>query len=201
MESKDNFKISAKLDARKWKMCFCLEYLELIKVFSDAKYIYTVLISHGSYRKENRYNKYQEQDSTEEFIEFTLNECCKKGDHFQGLREGFCLTLGNELSEETPVLIKQETFLGNGAWTESSRGRESRRSTLPCGSQSCILWVMGLVSGLSLGNHSGSESFLAHALFSQDGFHHEGFWEVGGHRDWHLLSAFGLSWIIPVDSS
>ena len=49
MESKDNFKISAKLDARKWKMYFCLEYLELvIKVFSDVKYIPTVLISYGS---------------------------------------------------------------------------------------------------------------------------------------------------------
>ena len=53
--------------------------------------------------------------------------------------------------------------------------------------------VMGLVSDLSLANHSGSESFLAHALFNHDGFHHKRFWEVGGHRDWHLLSAFELS--------
>ena len=97
-------------------MCFCLEYLELvIKVFSDVKYIPTVLISYGSYRKQNRYNKFQKHDSTEEFLEFTVNECCKKGDPFQGLRVGFCLTLGNELSEETHVLIKQETFLEKGA--------------------------------------------------------------------------------------
>ena len=77
MESKDNFKISAKLDARKWKMCFCLEYLELvIKVFSDVKYIPTVLISYGSYRKQNMYNKFQEEGSTKAFIEFTVKECC-----------------------------------------------------------------------------------------------------------------------------
>ena len=42
--------------------------------------------------------------------------------------------------------------------------------------------VMGLVSGLSLANHSDSESFLVvHALFSQDGLQREGFWEVVRH--------------------
>ena len=50
--------------------------------------------------------------------------------------------------------------------------------------------VMGLVSGLSLANHSDSESFLVvHALFSQDGCQREGFWEVVG----HVLSPFDLS--------
>ena len=39
--------------------------------------------------------------------------------------------------------------------------------------------VMGLVSRLSLVNHSDSESFLVvHTLFSQDGCQREGFWEV-----------------------
>ena len=39
--------------------------------------------------------------------------------------------------------------------------------------------VMGLVSGLSLANHSDSESFLVvYAVFSQDGCQTEGFWEV-----------------------
>ena len=39
--------------------------------------------------------------------------------------------------------------------------------------------VKGLVFGLSLANHSDSESFLVvvHALFSQDGCQ-RGFWEV-----------------------
>ena len=34
---------------------------------------------------------------------------------------GSCLTLGNELSEETHVLTKQEILLGKGTWVESSR--------------------------------------------------------------------------------
>ena len=47
---------------------------------------------------------------------------------------------------------------------------------------------MGLVSGLSLANHSDSESFLVvHALFSQDGCQ-RGFWEVVG----QVVSPFDL---------
>ena len=49
---------------------------------------------------------------------------------------------------------------------------------------------MGLISGLSLANHSDSESFLVvHALFSQDGYQRGGFWEEIG----HVLSPFDLS--------
>ena len=55
--------------------------------------------------------------------------------------------------------------------------------------------VMGLVSRLSLANHSDSESFLVvHALFSQDGCQREGFWEVVG----HVVSPFDLSQTLPV---
>ena len=50
--------------------------------------------------------------------------------------------------------------------------------------------VIGLVSGLSLANHSDSESFLVvHALFSQDGCQREGFWEVVR----QVVSPFDLS--------
>ena len=50
--------------------------------------------------------------------------------------------------------------------------------------------VMGLVSRLSLANHSDSESFLAvDVLFSQDGCQREGFWEAVG----HVLFPFDLS--------
>ena len=53
----------------------------------------------------------------------------------------------------------------------------------------CAMWLavsgfmlMGLVSRLSLANHSDSGSFLvAHTLLSQDGRQREGFWEVLGH--------------------
>ena len=53
--------------------------------------------------------------------------CCRKEDPFQGPKLGSCLTLGNELSEETHVLTKQETLLGKGTRAESSRVREPRR--------------------------------------------------------------------------
>ena len=50
--------------------------------------------------------------------------------------------------------------------------------------------VMGLVSGLSLANHSDSESFLVvYVLFSQDGCQREGFWEVVR----QVVSPFDLS--------
>ena len=50
--------------------------------------------------------------------------------------------------------------------------------------------VMGLISRLSLANHSDSESFLVvQALFSQDGCQREGFWEVVG----QVVSPFDVS--------
>ena len=51
---------------------------------------------------------------------------------------GSCLTLGNELSEETHMLTKQETLLGRDTQAETSRVREPRRIAQPCDSQS---WV------------------------------------------------------------
>ena len=63
-----------------------------------------------------------------------------KGDLFQGPKLGFCLTLRNELSEETHVLTKQEILLGKGTWVKSSMVREPRRTALLCGSQSRVLW-------------------------------------------------------------
>ena len=69
-----------------------------------------------------------------------FRNCCRKGDSFQGLKLGFCLTLRNELSEETHVLTKQEILLGKGIWVESSRVREPRRTALSSGLQSWILW-------------------------------------------------------------
>ena len=89
------------------------------------------------------------------------------------------------------MLTKQEILLGKGAQVESSRGRDPRRTALPRGLWLTVLgfMVMGLVSGLSLANHSDSESFLVvHPLFSQDGCQ-RGFWEVVR----HVVSPFDLS--------
>ena len=109
-------------------------------------------------------------------------KCCRKGNPFQGPKAVSCLTLRNELSEETQELTKQEILLGRGARAESSRVREPRTTAMLAVSG---IMVMGLVSGLSLANHSNSESFLvAHALLSHDG----GFWEMVR----HVVSHFDL---------
>ena len=87
---------------------------------------------------------------------------------------GSCLTLGNELSNETLLLTEQETVLAKDAWAESMRVREPRRTVQPHG-----FMVTGSVSRLSLVHRSDSGSFLVvHALLSQDGFQPGGFWEV-----------------------
>ena len=56
--------------------------------------------------------------------------CCRKADPFQGPKLGPCLTLENELSEQTHVLTKQEILLGKGTQVESSRVRKPRRTVL-----------------------------------------------------------------------
>ena len=65
--------------------------------------------------------------------------CCRKADPFQGPKLGSCLTPGNELSEETHVLTKQEILSGKGTRVESSRVREPRRTALSHGLQSRVL--------------------------------------------------------------
>ena len=67
-------------------------------------------------------------------------KCCRKRDPFQGIRVGSCLTLRNELSKEACILTKQETLLGRGAQSKSSRVGEPRKTALPCSLQSWVLW-------------------------------------------------------------
>ena len=93
------------------------------------------------------------------------------------------------------MLTKREILLGKGTQLESRMVREPRRSALPRGSAGSGFMVMGLPSGLSLANHSDSESFLVvHALFSQDGCQREGFWEAVG----PVVSPLDLSRTLPV---
>ena len=66
--------------------------------------------------------------------------CCRKEDPFQGLKLGSCLTFRNQLSEETHVLTKKEISLGKGTQVESGRLREPRRTALPRGSKSRVIW-------------------------------------------------------------
>ena len=88
------------------------------------------------------------------------------------------------------MLTKQEILLGKDTRVESSRVRGPRRTTLSRGSPVLSFMVIGLVSELSLANHSDSESFLVvYPLISQDGCQREGFWEVVK----HVVSPFDLS--------
>ena len=94
--------------------------------------------------------------------------CCRKGDPFQGPKLGSCLTLRNELSEETHA-DKASDFIGKGTgWRAVGKRTQENCSA----SWLAVLgfMVMGLVSGWSLANHSSSDSFLvAHTSLSQDG--------------------------------
>ena len=78
--------------------------------------------------------------------EYNTN-CCRKEDRFQGPMVGSCLTLGNELSQET-CADKARDFIGKGSWVESSRVREPRRTALLHDSHSWVfpgcLWLIGL---------------------------------------------------------
>ena len=63
----------------------------------------------------------------------------QEGGPLPGLKLGSCLTLGKELSEETRA-DKARDFIGKGTLVESSRVKEPRRTALPLGSQSQVLW-------------------------------------------------------------
>ena len=68
------------------------------------------------------------------------------------------------------MLTKQEILLGKGPRGGEQEGKGTQEN---CSAEWLTVsgfMVMGLVSGLSLANHSNSESFLvAHASLSQDG--------------------------------
>ena len=118
----------------------------------------------------------------------------QEGGPLPGPETGLLSNTRKWIVEETHVLTKQEILLGKGTRVESSRVREPRRTALSSDSQSRVM-VMGLVSGLSLANHSDSVAFLVvQALFSQDGCRREGFWEVVR----HVVSPFDLSWTLLV---
>ena len=85
---------------------------------------------------------------------------------------------------------KARDFTGKGQWGKGTQ-ENSSATWLTVSS----FMVMELVPGLSLANHSDSESFLVvHALFSQDGCQREGFWELVR----HVVSPFDLSWTLLI---
>ena len=86
-------------------------------------------------------------------------------DPFQGPKLGSCLTLRNELSEET-CADKARDFIGKGHRGGEQSGKGSQENCPATWLTISGFMVMGLVSGLSLADHSESESFLVVHAFS-----------------------------------
>lgn len=64
----------------------------------------------------------------------------QEGGHLPGPKSEHLLALGEEFSEETQQLTKQESLLERGTVVGSGRLRESRRTALLYGLQSWVLW-------------------------------------------------------------
>ena len=91
---------------------------------------------------------------------------------------GWCLTLRNELSSVTHILqgkrLYEKWHLGG-----EKPGKGNQENCFAFWMTVSGFMVMGLVSRLSLANHSNSRSFLiVEALLSQDGFQWGGFGEA-----------------------
>ena len=71
---------------------------------------------------------------------------------------GSCLILRNELSEETHVLRKLD--IGKGRLGGEQEGKGTQENCSATWLAVLGFMVMGLISGLSLANHSDSRSFL-----------------------------------------
>ena len=82
---------------------------------------------------------------------------------------GSCITLRKELSKET-CADKARDFIGRGHPGGEQQGKGVQENCSATWLTVLGFMLMGLVSRLSLANHSDSESSLvAHALLSQDG--------------------------------
>ena len=103
-------------------------------------------------------------------------------------RTWYCCRKGNPSNTQKWIVWgdtcadKARDFIGKGHLGREQEGQGTEENCSATWLSVSGFMVMGLASGLSLVNHSDSESFLVvHALFSQDGCQWEGFWEVVGH--------------------
>ena len=87
------------------------------------------------------------------------------------------------MSKETHTCAdKARDFIGKGHPGGEQEGKGTQENSSAKWLAVLDFMVMGLVSRLSLANHSDSgSSLVVHTLFSQDGCQREGFWEVAGH--------------------
>ena len=110
-----------------------------------------------------------------------------------------CLTLRNELSAETHMLTKRETFLGRGAQVESRRVREPRRTALPPGSQP---WFYGdgvhcQVDSAPVILTQGPSWWRPRRSAKMDASKEDsGRWQTRGVSSWPFLSSSDWWWLI-----
>ena len=120
--------------------------------------------------------------------------CCRKGDLFQSLKLGFCLTFRMNCLRRH-MCCQSKRFYWKGHLGGEQEGEATQENCSATWLAVSGFTVMGLVSGLSLAHHSDAGSFLVvHALFSQDGCQRGGFWEEVR----SVVSPFDLSRTLPV---
>ena len=85
---------------------------------------------------------------------------------------------------------------------EKSSVRETRRTALPCGSQSWVLWCWVYFPGClwPITLTQGPSWRCAHCSAKMDS-REKDLGRLVGHMGWSLFSPFDLSWILPVGGS
>ena len=114
----------------------------------------------------------------------------QEGGPLPGPKTGLLSNTQKWIVQGDPCADKARDFIGKGHPGGEQEGEGTQEN---CSAPSLTVlgfMVMGLASGLSLANHSDSESFqVVYTMFSQDGCQREGFWEVVR----HAVSPFDLS--------
>ena len=128
-------------------------------------------------------------------MKITVFPLLQEGGPFPGPETGLLSNTRRWIVWGDTCADKARDFTGKGHPGGEQEGKGTQEDCSAAWLAVSGLRVMGLVSELTLVNHSDSKSFLVvHALFSQDGCQREGFWEVVG----HVVSHFDLSRTLPV---
>ena len=120
--------------------------------------------------------------------------------HKGGPESGLLSNTRNWIVGGDTCAVKSRDFTGKG----NAGGAQQGKGTQEDCSATCLtvsgFMGMGLVSRLSVANHSDSGSFLvAHASLGQDGFQQGGFWEIGRTYSislWPFLNSSSWWWLI-----
>ena len=114
----------------------------------------------------------------------------QEGGPLPGPKAGLLSNTGKLIVQGDTCPDKARDFIGKQHPGRERQGKGTQENSSATWLEVSGFMVMGLVSGLSLANHSDSAFLLVvHALLSQDGCQREGFWEVVR----HVVSPFDLS--------